>query len=107
LEGKEGVGERSEPDYSEIKKAVLASWSSFSPTTLMKHMRIYGAAKTLEVVACAARLGRPDINKVLDTPLMEWSAPTVTEIEYTPLWRMGDRTEGVGHRMGNVPQNES
>jgi hypothetical protein len=73
--GPEGPKSEPGPDYGDIKKAVLESWASFSATTVSKHMRIYGPAKTLEVVECAARLGRPDINKVLETPLMDWSAP--------------------------------
>jgi hypothetical protein len=39
------------------------------------------------VAECAARLRRPDINAVLDAPLMDWSAPVMTEVEYTPELR--------------------
>jgi hypothetical protein len=75
---------KSEPSYLEIKKALNGHWPNFSPGSVNRHMRIYGAAKTLEVIECAARLGRPDINKLLETPLMEWSAPVLEEIEYSP-----------------------
>jgi hypothetical protein len=78
------------PDYRDIKAAILEAWPSFSATAVTKHIRIYGAAKTLEVVECAARLQKPDINVVLERPLMEWSAPVITEVEYTPALREGD-----------------
>ena len=89
-DSRKGLGEGSpegpeaEPSYLDIKSAILASWGSFSPTTALAHMKRYGPAKTLEVIECSARLGYPDIAAVLDTPLMVWSAPTITEIEYTP-----------------------
>ena len=78
---------KNEPGYLDIKRAILASWASFPATTVIRHMERYGPAKTLEVVECSARLGYPDIRSVLDAPLMEWSAPTVTEIPYTPTLR--------------------
>lgn len=85
-EEKKEVGEKV-PSYTEIREAIRASWASFSVSSLNKHMRTYGPAKTLEIVECAARLGRPDINAVLDTPLMEWSAPQLIETEYSPELR--------------------
>ena len=81
--GPEGPESEPGPDYEDIKAVIGETWTSFSPTTVNKHMRTYGAAKTLEVLECAARLGRSNINKVLETPLMDWSAPQLSEIEYT------------------------
>jgi hypothetical protein len=86
-ESKESGERGSEPNYLEIKKAILASWTTFSAGSVLRHMQSYGPAKTLEVIECAARLGRPNINKVLDTPLKEWSAPQLIEAEYTPELR--------------------
>jgi hypothetical protein len=85
------------PDYSEIATAIRKSWKGFSPTQVNRHMRTYGPAKTLEVVECAAGLGKPDINKVLEGPLMEWSTPTLTEIEYTEELRRLYRSEVLAH----------
>jgi hypothetical protein len=82
--GPEGPKSEPSPDYGVIRAAILSRWETFSATIVNKHMRIYGPAKTLEVVECAARLGKPDVNKVLETPLMDWSAPQIVEIEYTP-----------------------
>jgi hypothetical protein len=85
--GPEGPKSEPGPDYGDIRAAILSRWESFSPTTVNRHMRIYGSAKTLEVVECAARLNRPDITKALETPLMDWSAPQMVETEYTPELR--------------------
>jgi len=71
----------------DIKRAIQTSWQSFSATTVLRHIETYGAAKTLEVVECSARLCRPDITAVLAEPLRAWSAPEVTETPYTPTLR--------------------
>ena len=92
--GPEGPESEPRPDYRDIKAAILTTWQSFSATTVNRHTQIYGPAKTLEVVECAARLGKLDINKVLETKLQDWSAP-----------RMGDRTEIRGHRIENETTN--
>ena len=78
--GPEGPESEPRPDYGAIKTVIGKTWQSFSATTVNKHTRTYGSAKTLEVVECAARLGRPDINKVLETKLQDWSAPALAEL---------------------------
>ena len=42
--------------------------------------------------------GRPDIDEVLDTPLREWYARTLEEIEHTPTLRKlyADELEAIG-----------
>jgi hypothetical protein len=94
------TSQQAEPDYRDIKKAILSVWPIFSASTLSRHMQTYGAAKTLEVVECAARLQEPDINKVLEKPLMAWSAPQVTETAYAPADEIIEKV----HIPGPVPQ---
>jgi hypothetical protein len=94
------TAEQAKPDYRDIKTAILSSWPTFSATTVSRHMQTHGAAKTLEVVECAARLQKTDINKVLEKPLMAWAAPQVTETEYAPA----DETIDGAHIAGPVPQ---
>jgi hypothetical protein len=53
------------PDYAQIRDTILKTWDTFSPTQINRHTRTYGAAKTLEVIEAAARLGSPDINEVV------------------------------------------
>jgi hypothetical protein len=92
-ENKDGSGEcgaeppKNEPKWIDIKNAILASWPSFSATLLSNHMQRHGAAKTLERVECAARLGDADIDAVLQAPPMAWETPTLEEVPYTPVLR--------------------
>jgi hypothetical protein len=65
------------------RKNEKTSEDDAAETLSVRSTRHSQAAKTLELIECAARLGDPDINAVLRIPLLVWTTPTLEEIPYT------------------------